>query len=519
LSSPFAQFGFNGMVAFNTVVFVLTVLLGYAFLEKNKVPVWLQMLLPLVLLKAHDIANTLLGGLTEPLFNLSLMGALVLLQQQKYGWFALLVSLMPFMRSEGQLPLLIAIAILLYLKEFKFLPLLGTGFLLYAIAGIFVYDDFWWYFTKSPYAMSNDIYGKGTWDHYLLSYKNYLGNPGLYIFLLSIPCAVVGLLNKKLKDFEQWFFAYGVLFGVLFAHSYFWATGQNGSIGLTRVATQGVPVFITLSLSSLTIVSWHKHLVAKLAASVMAVGIAFALVTTKYYPKPVEPLDQQIVNAATFLKKQQLGNRKVYYHFPLLSFAFGENPFKEKKKLVYYTFNDLENDLKFVLKPGDLIVRDSHFGPVEMGLSKETISNHPHLHVIKEFISPKQLSDRYNETEGVVVLEYQPKLRNRAEIKDKTIPAHKEIEVNPSQEFMNVISYLPNQQGKTWKIELHLHPNSEGFALVYDNQRNGGYSLMDLKKEETFKGTFEIHSKKTKLYIWNPRKRKGKMTIESTLIP
>ena len=84
LSSPFAQVGFNGMVVFNTIVFALTVLLGYVFLEKNKVPVWLQMLLPLVLLKAHDIANTLLGGLTEPLFNLSLMGALVLLQQQKY---------------------------------------------------------------------------------------------------------------------------------------------------------------------------------------------------------------------------------------------------------------------------------------------------------------------------------------------------------------------------------------------------------------------------------------------------
>ena len=348
---------------------------------------------------------------------------------------------MPFIRSEGQLPLLLAIPILLYLKQFKFLPLLGTAFLLYAIAGIFVYDDFWWYFTKSPYAMSNDIYGKGTWNHYLLSYKNYLGNPGLYVFLLSIPCLIVGLLNKKLKDFEQWFFAYGVMFGVLFAHSYFWATGQNGSIGLTRLATQGVPVFIVMCLSSMTLVSWHTHLLTKIGASVLAVGIAFALITRKYYPKPIEPLDQQIVNTANFLKSQELGNKKVYYHFPLLSFSFGENPFKSKKKLIYYTFNDLENDLKFVLKPGDLIIRDSHFGPVEMGLTKELISKHPHLHLIKEFLSPKQLNDPLNETEGVVVLEYQPKRKKKAKSNAKNIPTHRTIEVKPSQKLINVLSY------------------------------------------------------------------------------
>jgi hypothetical protein len=322
-----------------------------------------------------------------------------------------------------------------------------------------------------------------------------------------------------LKDIEQWFFAYGIMFGVLFAHSYFWATGQNGSIGLTRVATQGVPVFIAVSLSSLTIVSWHKHLFAKLAASIMAIGITYALVTTKYYPKQVEPLDQQIVNTATFLKRQQLGNKKVFYHFPLLSFSFGENPFKEKKKLIYYAFNDLENDLKFMLKPGDLIVRDSHFGPVEMGLSKEAISKHPHLHVFKEFISPKQLNDQYNETEGVLVLEYQPKRKKNAEVKDQTIQTRREIIINPSQEFINVISYLPNKKGKKRKVELHLQANTNGFALVYDDQNYGGYNLMDLNKKDTFKGTFEIHSKKTKLYIWNPQKRKGKITIEKILVP
>jgi len=125
-----------------------------------------------------------------------------------------------------------------------------------------------------------------------------------------------------------------------------------------------------------------------------------------------------------------------------------------------------------------------------------------------------------NETEGVVVLEYQPKRKKKAKSNAKNIPTHRTIEVNPSKEFINVLSYLPDQQEKIRKLELHLQPNTDGFALVYDDKTNGGYSLMDLKKEETFKGTFEIQSNQTtKLYIWNPRKRKGTLTIEKILIP
>jgi hypothetical protein len=517
LSSPFAQFGFHGMVIFNTLIFSLTVVLGYAFLQKNQVPVWFQMLLPLVLLKAHDIANTLLGGLTEPLFNLSLMAALVLLQRQKYTWFAITVSAMPFLRSEGQLPVLLAFVLLVYLKQYKIIPLLGTCFLIYALAGIVVYHDFFWYFTKSPYAMNNGIYGKGTWSHYLLSYKNYLGNPGLYIVLLSIPCIALGIRRKKINHPEQWLFAFGVFFGVLFAHSYFWATGQNGSIGLTRVATQGVPVFLVLCISSYVWVGWHKHVLSTILASSLAVGVTFALITTNYYPKPVEPLNQQIIQTANYLKNPKFIGRKVYYHFPLLSFAFGENPFKKNNKLVYYTFNDLENDLKFVLRPGDLIVRDSHFGPVEMGLTKEIITTHPQLHPIKEFLSSKQIDDPKEETEGVVVLEYRPSVKKENTPKENF--KQRSITIQPKQEFINLISYLPDSDGGSKKYTLQLLPKSNGFALVYDDKKNKQYKLMDLKKDRLFKGTFFISTnKQIKLYIWNPRQLKGSIVLHKVLI-
>jgi hypothetical protein len=518
LSSPFAQFGFYGMVIFNLIVFGFTVIIGYKLLRKKGVPVYLQVLLPLILLKAHDIANTILGGMTEPLFNLSLMGALYLLNEKKYFWFALVVSTMPFLRSEGQLPLLLAFVLLLFAKQYKYIPLLASAFLVYGIVGIFVYSDFLWYFNQSPYHMSNNIYGSGSWNHYLLSYKNYLGNPGLYIFILAVP-SFFYMLFKRLKiDWNLWIFSYGVFIGILTAHSYFWATGQNGSLGLTRIATQGVPIFLVMNLIAINNVPWSKLIVSKWLGYIFALGIAYALFSTKYYPKKIDALDSKILNTANYLKEQNLGESKVYYHFPLLSFAFGENPFKKHNKLVYYTFTDLDNDLRTTLKPGDLIVRDSHFGPMEMLLPMGKINNHPHLHVIREFVSSEQVNDANDETEGVIVLKYDPSAAKSKNLNSKTVYVDKVLNISENQEFIGLNSLFPLSK-QDIEIKIQLKATINGFPLIYDYNNGSKYSLMDLKANEKFNGTFIIHGDgKTKLYIWNPRKLKGKIYIEKIIL-
>jgi hypothetical protein len=507
LSSPFAQFGFFGMVVFNLLVFCLTAIIGFKLLRKKGVPVYFQVLLPLILLKAHDIANTILGGMTEPLFNLSLMSALFLLNEKKYFWFAIVVSTMPFLRSEGQLPLLLALMILVFAKQFKHIPLLASAFLIYGIAGVFVYGDFFWYFTQSPYQMSNNIYGSGTWHHYLLSYKNYLGNPGLYLFILAIP-SFFYMLNKKLKiDWNLWLFSFGVFIGILTAHSYFWATGQNGSLGLTRIATQGVPIFLVMNLIAINNVPLSKHVIIKWLSCFFALGVTFALVTTKYYPKKLEALDVEIIKAAHYLNNQNLGERKVYYHAPLLSFEYGENPFKHDNRLIFYTFSDLDNDLRTTLKPGDLIVRDSHFGPQEMLLPMGKIKNHHDLQIVKEFLCSEQISDPLNESEGLVILEYRPKNKNYSD-GDTTLT------IIANQEYTGLNSFFP-ESDKDKRLDLVISAENDGFALVYDHDNGASYSLTDLKTNKPFKGSFVVHGDgKTKIYIWNPRKQAGNIHIE-----
>lgn len=510
LSSSFAQFGFYGMVIFNIMVFCLTVLVGTKILRKNKVPAHFQILLPLILLKAHDIANTILGGLTEPLFNLSLVLALFFLSEKKYFWFALIVSAMPFLRSEGQLPLVLAFGILVFAKQFRYIPLLTITFIIYAIVGLFVYHDFLWYFNQSPYEMSNNIYGVGTWNHYLLSYKNYLGNPGLYLFLLAIPSFIYMLRKKHKVDWNLWVFSYGVFLGVLFAHSYFWATGQNGSLGLTRIATQGVPVILVMNILAIHHHPWSKHQITKWAAYIFALGITYALITTKYYPKTIEPLDAEIIKTAAYLKNQNLGTRKVYYHNPLLSFEYGENPFNQNNTLNYYTFADLDNDLRTTLKPGDLIVRDSHFGPLEMLLPLEKIRNHPSLNMVKHFLSPNQVDDALNEQEGVMILEYKPNIENEYQGEDTTLI------INDNQEFIGLNSFFKNSN-TDYKINVSLNTKFDGYTLVYDHDNGSQYEMMDLKANNNIKREFVIHSDgKTKIYIWNPRKLKGTIKLKAT---
>lgn len=518
VSSPFAQFGFNGMVVFNILVFSCTVLLGFRILSKFGVSVWLQILFPLILLVAHDTTETILGGLTEPLFNLAVMLSLWLMLEKKWLWFAILVSFMPFMRSEGQLPLVLGIMLLLFNNSYKFIPLIFTGFILYALIGVYVYQDFWWYFTKSAYSMNNSMYGRGTWDHYLISYKNYLGNPGLYMLLLGIPCMVILLFKKRWNDFQfNWaFYSYGIFLGVVVLHSYFWATGQNGSAGLTRIAIQGVPVFILLQLYYIS----RFRVLNQLSFSIIffAFGgiMTYTLVNTKIYPEKADAIEHQIVEAADYMKKQRLSQEKVYYHYPLFSFRYGENPYQPDRKLIHHSFADFKHDFLHILKPGDFIVRDSHFGPMEANVQLDEIKKYPELVIVQEFVSSEQIDDALHETEGLIIYQYIP-LDKQKKIRSakKQLAENQLLHVKSSDEFISLPSVKGNYAVST-KIYLDLVANASGLKIVYDYNNAEDYSMVEVKANTPITNSYLFRTKGVgKLYLWNPDKIETDVLINS----
>jgi hypothetical protein len=387
LSSGFAQFGFSGMIVFNVVVFAATVWTGYRILDRYRCSRWLQSIFPLLLVLANDVTVTIIGGLTEPLFNLVLVFAYFLFLKGRYGLFAVLISFMPFLRSEGQLVVIIALVLLFWKRAFRESLLLLSGFIIYALVGVLASKSFWWYFTESPYQMSNGIYGKGTWDHYLISYKAYLGNAGLVVFILGTVSFTIQLIRRKYQNvlLPEFLLAFGVFFGVLTAHSYFWATGQNGSIGLTRIATQGMPIFLLVQIFLISQFTFLTDSRSRLFG-VGALFLSLAILKSPHFPIKAGPMEQQLLKAADFLKKETPHRNKVLYHYPLLVFAYGENPFISGNRLRLAYFQDFYKRVDTEILPGDIIVWDSHFGPVEAGLPLDTLMGYKQFVLVREFL-------------------------------------------------------------------------------------------------------------------------------------
>lgn len=389
LASPFAQLGFNGVVVFNILVFAASMFVAQRLMNYLKVNPWLQMLVPIVLLNAYEYSLTLLAGLTEPLFNLLVMITALLLVKKKWFWLAVVASFLPFSRSEGQLPLLLIGLILTFKKEYKALPFLFTGFIVYSIIGAFAFGDFWWYFTQSPYSMDNSTYGAGTWDHYLISYPGYLGMPGLYILMLGIPAAIVFAIRRKWDWLvpDLTFYSYALFLGIIISHSYFWATAQNGSMGLIRIATQGMPLFILLHISFIGRISWMNTLVAKGAFFVAAIAISWSAIQARHFPVPAGGMEQLLSEGANLLKEEPYSERRIYYYYPLFAHFADCNPLISSSRATQYYADYIEEDLKTNLHAGDIIVWDSHFGPSAMHLTLEKLEQLEGLSLIKKLVS------------------------------------------------------------------------------------------------------------------------------------
>ena len=149
-AAPIAQGGFVAMKLFNVALLLgstwLAWRLGKALDISNS---WL-VIFPMM--TAPMNISHVLSGLTEPLFAFWLMSGIYLFVKKKPFFAVLLLSFLPFVRSEG-LIVFCVLAIYLILKRWWYLlPLLAIGHIVYSLVGYFYYQDFLWVFNKMPYA-------------------------------------------------------------------------------------------------------------------------------------------------------------------------------------------------------------------------------------------------------------------------------------------------------------------------------------------------------------------------------
>jgi hypothetical protein len=401
LASPFAHFGFTGIKIFNAIISISTVFFTYKIVERLKLDNAIVAAIILICTPLFFVLT--FSGLTEPLFALFISLSLFALLKNKNILACILISFLPFIRSEG---LIIIAAYILYFiikKEWKFIPLFFAGSMLYSIAGFFVYHDFLWTFTNIPYAKLSSSYGSGKLFHFVEQLIYVTGIPIYVLFWFGIISMTLKSIRKKL-NLELRILVLLSFLIFLIAHSTFWYLGIFNSMGLKRVMISVVPLISIIALMGFNFIS-EELLSGKKIPKIIFKGLLiiyiliFPFTSNPAAIKPEKDLmlsksQLHALEVTEFIKKNNRNDRRFVYSNPYLSEALNIDHFDENRH-VYLTKEYLLQG-----KTNDIIIWENWFAPVEHGITQEILDSKKQL--IKIF--SKESND--NNTESFAVYRY-----------------------------------------------------------------------------------------------------------------
>lgn len=422
LSSPFAQFGFMGMVVFNVVLFLAT---SYFLIRAARsFSLSYAWLVPLLLVFAPVYYRMVIGGMTEILFGALASISLYYLHRGAFFLGTVIVSFILFTRPEGMVVLPFFGLYILFRSPWH-LPFLLTGFLLYGFVGWPYYDSFFWFFTETPYQGGENVYGSGSLFHFLNSYKNIVGLPIGIVLLFGLGSLLTDTLKRSLegiralleeKQLFWWLLVIFPFLAVLAVHSFLWWQGSRGSAGLVRVIATVIPYVSLLAVCGvdrfrklmdfvpfpprIRSVLYLLLVIAFLFASYVAWE---ARVSVPIYLKG----RKEVVHRAGEWYKQQDHEGTVYYFHPYFVFVSGLDPYDEERTREIFSVD--KEDPSKGLDEGDLIVWDSHFGPDEGDFPLKILKEAKGLQEIKVFRDQKSKTSANKNGFAVHILEVKAK--------------------------------------------------------------------------------------------------------------
>ena len=379
LTTGFAQFGFYGIVVFNVICGLLSTIVSYKILQHLNINYkWL--IVPLLLFSPLYFL-VLQSSLTEPLFSLLLITGSYLYLKQKYILGSLVLSFLLFSRSEGLFILVCFATFLLIIRQWKSLPLLGFGFIIYAIVGKLMGHDFFWYFTENPYALESP-YGHGHFMDMLYQYKDIWGLP--FLITLCISTVVLFYYFFKQKQYLFWkpinetsyvfYLIFVPAFVFLLFHLTVWHFGMCGSAGLRRVLACVFPCFAVLSMwgiNKLVFDRWSKILSSVLIIVFLVYHLQSPFSTFGFPLKSYGP-DREVQNAARYAKTIMPENCIVYYAQPGIIFDLDRNPFDKVHNAELFGFKDICNNKNEL---PSFVFWDSQFSEFSCGVTPADVEN------------------------------------------------------------------------------------------------------------------------------------------------
>jgi hypothetical protein len=380
VSSPFAQFGYNGIRIFNVLAGAAAAYFTFrtAKLLKFQYPVVAIFLV----ISAPLYTMLMLSGMTEILFSLVLILTIFLFYKKQYVWSAILLSFLPFVRTEGMVIFPFFFLAYVWEKQWKAVPFMLLGFVFYSIVGSFHFKDILWVIHEMPYkGNAKDIYGSGELLHYVIASKYIFGIGLKVLMVLGIVVWIMDPFLKQKQERKDWMMQMLVIYlpfiAYFGAHSFVWWKGLGNSVGMIRVIAAIVP-----SVALLSLLGWSrlmgmiplKNIWKQLLTTVLCIFLVIIPHRVYDIPVPLGGTQKLVKEASTWLKKSEYFENKIYYYDPFFCHFMGLNPYDEER-VRGFVFNSDEPE--YNIQEGEIVIWDAHFSANEGRFPLVNIMNNP----------------------------------------------------------------------------------------------------------------------------------------------
>ena len=389
LSSPFAQFGFKGMLVFNICLFALTAIFLIKITKKLSLKyAWLAILFCFV---SPVYFRIVLSGLTEILFATIIVVSLFLFLKRNFLIGSIILSFSILARPESYLVMPWFGLFLIYEKRAKLIPFFTTGFIIYSVVGFFSTNDIFWIITKRPYSQGDSSYGSGSFFHFVMNSDVTLGKALTLFFIFGVLALLFALFKNKLrvqkKEAHWLLLIFLPVISVVGAHSFLWWKGTQGSAGLLRVVAIVIPLASLIALYGINTGSvWFidkfkfvhkKHFLFLFI--VMGIFLTYRRVHKLEKDRRMIVTEKVLEKAAKWYNETN-SSKKFYYIAPFFAYKAEIDPFNTNKG----TFGEMK---KFEnkktpsenMKTGELLLWESQFSGLEGGLSLFNLRNDKNL--------------------------------------------------------------------------------------------------------------------------------------------
>ncbi len=544
LSSPFAQFGAVGMQIYNLLLGFGTAIIIWKIalklnLKNSPISILLVLFTPIYFI-------LLFTTLTEISFSFFLAIGILFFFKRKYILSALLISLLPLIRTEGIVLFPLFIIAFALKKQLKAIPFMLVGFLVITILGYQYYNDIWWLITKMPYSGdAKDIYGSGSFFHFIKDTRVILGYPIGALSIIGLFESIYNwIVNDKYKLTNTFYFLLlvsGSYLLFLTAHSFVWWQGMGNSLGLVRVIASVAPLAALLALIGLnrlqTILNHKCKSLSFIIVALLLVWIIILGVDTNISGFNKSRPQKLIYQTSQYLKNNSLLNNKIYYFDPQLIADLEIDPFDNTKSA-----EGIPNstNISKSMPDNSIIVWDAHFGNNQGRIPLSRLKNNADLTLINVFkpTHPFKVLGGYD----YAVYVFQ-KTHNKGTytINDEK-QVVKEISINSENEDLIVDSNMEYFSILNYNLPKLVSPSNSllidfGIAISCSNNKNNEilsvctiennnriffyttFSLSDsiatFDKWSVLHHTFKIYDmlepvSTLKVYIWN----KGKTTFD-----